>query len=300
MNPPQFIVIGAQKSASSFLQNCLTEHPSIWMPVGETPHFESPDYENHRRGDLAALFDGRPEPVCGIKRPNYIGKPEVPWRITADLPDTKLLAVLRNPVDRAVSAYYHLIKSGTLPAIPIERGMPALLDRDEAFLRRHQRAHEILEFGLYHKHLSMYRHFLDRERLLVLLHEDILGDRLACVQQAYRYLGVNDTFVPTQTIDSRPQAVVYQPTRLKLGSLRPKLLFRFNDDRTRMIGRTRNPLKVALAAGLIGFDRVVLAPLLGNPRPVVPDTLRQRLKDYYADDIARLQTLIKRDLTQWL
>jgi len=299
MKPPQFIVIGAQKSASSFLQNCLTEHPAVWMPVGETPYFESPDYDNQPPEALTALFDGRPEPMCGIKRPNYIGKPEVPPRITADYPDIKLLAVLRNPADRAISAYFHLIKAGTLPAIPIEQGMAALLDQDPTFLKKHPRAHEILEFGRYHKYLSMYRHFLDHGRLLVLLHEDILRDRLACIQQAYRHLGVDESFVPTNAIDSRPQAIVYQPTRLKLSRLRPRLLYKFNDNHTRIVGRTRNPLKIALAAGLIGFDRTVLAPLLGNPKPAVPDSIRQRLTEYYADDTAKLETLINRDLKQW-
>lgn len=299
MKPPQFIVIGAQKSASSFLQNCLTEHPAIWMPVGETAYFETPDYEDSPPRALASIFDGRPEPMCGIKRPNYIGKPEVPPRIAADYPDIKLIAVLRNPVDRAISAYFHLIKSGTLPAIPIERGMPALLDQDPDFLRKHPRAHEILEFGLYHKYLSMYRHFLDHDRLMVMLHEDILRDRLVCIQKSYRYLDVDDRFVPTQTIDSRPQAIVYQPTRLKLGTWRPRLLFKFNEDHTRMVGRTRNPLKIALAAGLVGLDRAVLAPLLGNPRPVVSDDLRQKLAAFYTQDRQELESLIERDLSHW-
>ncbi len=269
------------------------------MPVGETPYFESPDYDNNPPEALTALFDGRPEPMCGIKRPNYIGKPEVPPRIAADYPEIKLIAVLRNPTDRAISAYFHLIKAGTLPAIPIEQGMTALLDQNPAFLNKHPRAHEILEFGKYHKYLSMYQHFLDRDHLMILLHEDLLRDKLACIQKAYRYLGVDETFVPAETIDSRPQAIVYQPTRLKLSRLRPKLLYKFNDTHTRMIGRTRNPLKLALAAGLVGFDRVVLGPLLGNPKPIVSEPIRQRLNNYYANDVSQLQTLIGRDLSKW-
>ena len=298
MPHPQFIVIGAQKSASSFLQACLTEHPDIWMPDGETPYFESPDYEQQTPNDFAAIFTGRTEPMLGIKRPNYIGKPEVPARIASDCPDAHLIAVLRNPVDRAVSAYFHQIKSGFLPPIPWEKGLEAII-KDPEFVERHPRSREILEFGLYYKYLAQYQPFFDRGKLLVMLHEDILADPHQCVAEAYRFLGVPDEFVPERAIGSRPQAVVYQPTRVRLHSYRPRLLYHFDQNRTRMTGRTRNPLRIALASAIVGIDRVLLAKCLGNVKPTIPPTLRKQISAYYDQDREQLQNMLQRDLSAW-
>jgi len=103
---PDYIIIGAHKSASTFVHKCLMEHPDIYMPKDEIPFFEIPDYESSSLSELEKYFKGRKEKRFGIKRPSYIGKPEVPARISNDLPDAKLIAVLRDPVDRAVSSYY--------------------------------------------------------------------------------------------------------------------------------------------------------------------------------------------------
>src|SRR3954453_11545774 len=107
---PSFVVIGAQKSASTFLQTCLADHPDVFMPKGELAFFESPDYERATLTDLRRLFEGRLERRLGFKRPNYLCKPEVPARLAKDLPDALLLSVLRKPLDRAISAYFHYIR----------------------------------------------------------------------------------------------------------------------------------------------------------------------------------------------
>ena len=77
MRLPDFAIIGAQKSATTFLHGCLAEHPEVYMPRAEIPFFESPDYERSKISDLAGLFAGRSEKWLGFKRPNFLGKPEL-------------------------------------------------------------------------------------------------------------------------------------------------------------------------------------------------------------------------------
>lgn len=295
---PDFIIIGAQKSASSFLQMCLTEHPDVWMPDGETPYFESPDYESQNPADLAAVFADRHETRVGIKRPNYIGKKEVPPRITSDCPNAKLIAVLRNPSDRAMSAYYHQIKSGFLPPTPHEVGIDDLLTNPDAH-EKYPRGHEILEFGSYYKHISPYRHFFNRSQILVLLHEDVLSNPQECIKKVYTFLNVDDEFFPINAIKCRPQAVVYQRTRLRILAYRPRLLYRFNARRTRMIGRSNNPLRLLIAWAIVTCDSYILSKVLGNKRPTLSVGLSQKLKNYYRDDIQQLEILLDRDLSEW-
>ena len=295
--PPHFIVIGAQKSASTFVQNCLMSHPDIWMPAGETPHFEDPDYDAAGPDALQAIFRGRAESQLGIKRPNYIGKAEVPPRIARDRPDAKLLAVLRNPVDRAVSAFFHLMKSGFLPPMDPNIGLDRLLDGSLA--RDYPRVSEVLEFGLYHKHLRGYEPFREKGHLKLFLHEEILAQPGTCVREIYEYLGVDPTVDPGDALTRRPQAVVYNRRRLSLLRMRPLLLYRFDATRTRMIGRTRNPVKRGLAASVVAFDRLVASRILDNRKPDIDSGIRHRLFSFYQEDVASLESDYGLDLAGW-
>jgi len=154
---PNFVIIGAQKSATTFVQHCLSEHPEVYIPKAEIPFFETPDFEQHSLAALERLFDGRREKRLGIKRPTYIGRPEVPGRITKHLPNAKLIAILRNPIHRAISAYYHNINYGFIPVVDVEEGMRNILN--SVYDYKYKRAREIIEFGFYSKYLKMYGHF---------------------------------------------------------------------------------------------------------------------------------------------
>jgi len=155
---PNFVIIGAQKFASTFLQICLNDHPDIYLPHGETSFFESPDYEESEIRKFERIFNKRSEKCLGIKRPNYIGKPEVPKRIASHLPNAKLIAVQRNPIDRAISAYYHNINYGFVLPIDVEIGMRKLIS-DASFAEIYKRSSKIIEFGYYYKYLSKYKHY---------------------------------------------------------------------------------------------------------------------------------------------
>ncbi|MBS8228120.1 sulfotransferase domain-containing protein [Vannielia litorea] len=297
MTKPHFIVIGAQKSASTFVQNCLGDHPEIYLPHGEIPYFESPDYEEAAEPPWSKLFAGRTEKILGFKRPNYIGKPEVPPRITADLPEIRLIAVLRNPIDRIIAAYFHQIKYGTLPAVPLEEGLPEILDGGP-LASRYPRARELVEFGLYAKHLKTYESFMADGRLKILLHEDIAREPGAQIRQCYSFLGADDSFSPS-TLHSRPQKVAYSIPRLKFLGLRNRFLHGYNHDKTRVWRKRMNAVEWSLVAAITGFDRIFLS-LIGTRKPAPSPELHRRLVDIYKDDIAALETMIVRDLSHWL
>lgn len=295
---PDFVVIGAQKSASTFIQNCLTDHPDVYLPHGETPYFEDPDYGDADADYFRRLFANRPERMLGIKRPNYIGRPEVPARITRDLPDIRLIAVLRNPVERIVAAYFHQIKYGTLPALPLEEGLRDVLDGGPV-LRAWPRSAELLSFGQYARHLEGYRHFLDRGRLLCLLHDDIVADALAAVRSCYDFLGVDPAHQPA-SLRGRPQKVIYSVGRLRFLGLRNRFLHDYNADRTRLAVRRMNPAEWAVVAAISGIDRYVLDRIVPNDKPRLSAALEARLIDYYRDDVLALQAMLGRDLSHWL
>lgn len=300
--PPSFIILGAQKAATSLVQRCLREHPEVFMPGDETPFFEDPHY---RPGDTAALDAQVRAPagarVVGIKRADYLARPEVPPRIAEMLPSVRLLAVLRNPTDRALSAYHWYVLCRFLPLLPAEEGMRRILD-DPQFLKDHPHAADILEYGLYGKHLETYLRFFDRNRLLILVHEDFRREPANILRRCYEFVGVDPTYAP-RSLHSRPKQSIYNPVRLRF--LRTRLFHRFVLGYYAFHPFSRRPadwaesLGYLVKAAVLFTDRVVLAAFFGNSAPRISPTLRARIDAYYQNDISALEKLLDRDLSAW-
>ncbi len=293
---PTFVIIGAQKSASSFMHACLADHPDIYMPHGEIPFFESPDYEHSNIEQLKKLFNGRSEKCVGIKRPSYIGKSEVPARIQTHLPNAKLIAVLRNPIDRAISAYFHNISYGFIPPLYAEIGMRKLI-LDTDFSSKFKRSQEVIEFGYYYKYLRKYSQYMTNNRLLIFLHEDILSKPLESIQRAYDFLGVSQHYI-SNCLNLRPQKGTYNLLGLKLLSFRNRLVYDYNEDRTRLFSKKKTLINKVFIKASMTLEKLI-SIYLPNNKPKVGLELRNMLYDLYASDIESLADFIDRDLSDW-
>lgn len=112
MTLPHFIVIGAMKSGTSSLAEQLSKQTGVFMSTPKEPNFFSDDTVYDKGSDwYSGLFaEAQPGDLCGeasthyTKRPSY---PDTAFRMKALLPDVKLIYVIRNPIDRAVSHYIH-------------------------------------------------------------------------------------------------------------------------------------------------------------------------------------------------
>lgn len=293
-----FIIVGAQKSASTFVHHCLDEHPNVFIPKGEIPFFESPDYEEAGK-DLSSIdhyFSGETrDMVLGIKRPNYLTIAEVPDRIKEHIPNCKVIAVLRNPIDRAVSAYYHNINFGFLPALDVNVGIKLILDGDKEFLSKYPRAVEVLEFGLYGAALERYFDRFGQKSALVLFQDDIVSRPSEVLKRLYSFVGVSDDFVP-EARKTRPMAVVYNVTRLKFLRLQNRFLYKYNENLTRLSVRPKGPLAYLTFALVRGIDRFILKPVYGNEKTELSAEVRERLAAYYQGDLLIGSRLLDVDL----
>ena len=209
---PGFVVIGAQKSASTFLQEQMAQHPDVEIIPGEVRTFEDPWYSPQSVADLPSLFEGPPSLVRGIKRPDYLGRPDVTERLARHLPDATLLAVLREPIARAVSAYYHYVRHGFAPLVPINQAFNALLDGKMA---GHPRAPEILDYGLYGKHLRRIQERFGREQLVIFDQQPLTRDPGPSLRRAFTAIGVDPDFTPVRP-DRVSNRGVYSPVRLRV------------------------------------------------------------------------------------
>jgi hypothetical protein len=191
---PSFLIIGAERSATRWLRFNLDRHPQVFAPPIELNWFNDVDTMRARGSRWYQLqFDTwRDEPVLGESSPAYlkrISRPElVAERIHRRISDARLVAIVRDPVERFQSAVRMYIKRGRLPADvePIDlvrRGDPLVDELD------------LIGAGLYSACLYPYRQRFG-EQLLVLDHADIVDRPVEVYERVLRHVGADPGFVP--------------------------------------------------------------------------------------------------------
>jgi hypothetical protein len=291
---PDFLIVGAQKAATTFVQESLRRHPDVFLPPGETPFFEDPEYATADPARLREPFASAPAgALLGLKRAHLLGRPECPARIARHLPEARLIAVLRHPVDRAVSAFFWYVKIGLFPVLPVDEGLAGILAGD--FQRRYPKSQEILDYGLYHRQLERYGEHFAADRMLVLLHEDFGIDAPAALARIQAFLGLDR---PLEAVRRRPKQSVYALPRLRFLSRRNRWVYRYTPDRMDMEVR-RGPLPGLVNSAFAVADRLLLAPVFGNAKPALPSELRSAMLEHYAEDVGRLEGLLGRSLEAW-
>lgn len=119
MNKPQFLIIGAQKSGTSSLRKFLEHNPNYFFTPRRELHFWNRDREYRDGQGVAEYFrnfeQALPNQIVGEKSPSYLPSQSAAERIAFHLPQVKIVAVLRDPADRAHSAYLHGRRIGAIP-----------------------------------------------------------------------------------------------------------------------------------------------------------------------------------------
>ena len=291
------VIVGAQRAGSTGLGATLAGHPQVYVCPDEVPYFEDPFYGNSSPHELErALAGAAPGQLRGIHRPDYLARPECAPRIAADAPGARVVAVLRDPVDRAVAAYYWYVQFGLLPLVPVEAGLTRLLDgwSDPAY----PRSADILEYGRYGHHLAHYVAALGSDRVLA-LRSDAL-DSPATHRRLFGVLGVDEEHRPPARA-RRANAGAYDIRRLRWLRLRARLAFSWDSTDTYRYRprRRRRPLGFVPTAFVVGVDRVLLSRLLPAPQPRLPPVLDRALRSWYASDLDDLESLLGWDLADW-
>lgn len=266
---PEFLIIGAAKSATTWIAAQLRDRGDVFLP-GPEPHYFSREY--HRGPEWYARWfaDAPADVLVGEKSADYLADPAVPGRLAHDCPDGRLIALLRSPVERAYSDYCMWYRRGDVGA-----DVAAYLDPARTPIRR------FLDDGLYARHLARFRDHMPAESLLVLLHDEVATRPAALIRKVTDFLGLE----PARALASERRV------NDSAAPLLPLALRRL----PRPIKRALEPLRSAAAGRAV---REALAR-----RPVYPPfdpELRRRVADFYARDIEALSAMLNRDLGGWL
>jgi LPS sulfotransferase NodH len=193
---PDFVIAGAPRSGTTWLTSALDRHPEIWLakPTRPEPKFFLVDelYELGIEEYSRRWFADAPNEVqAGEKSTNYLESPIAAERMAAHLPDVRLLFVLRDPVERAISNYRWSVSNDMehedfATAIDSE-------DEREATLEprlRYARPYSYVSRGRYAELLRPWLDLFPREQVAVIRFEDLVGDAAGTVAGIHEHLGV--------------------------------------------------------------------------------------------------------------
>jgi hypothetical protein len=311
MAMPNFLIIGTARSGTTSLYHYLKQHPQVYMSPnkepdffaleGRTLNFDGPDGKEAtnrriRRGcatnieEYSALFRGASdETAIGEASTWYLYSAQAPSRIKLHIPRAKLIAVLRQPVERACSAFLYLRLRGQEPLSEFSQALQAEEIRKCANWDWWWYYKDI---GYYYVQLKRYFDMFEQDQIRVYLYEDLKAEPLRVVQSVYRFLGVDNGFVPDFSRKYNSSGV-------------PK-----NNPLADLVHKAHHPVKTILRPLLPAGLRWRLSTSVLNtrlmdwtvtePPPLLDPEVRGELTDLYREDILKLQDLIGRDLSAWL
>ncbi|MDE5076022.1 MAG: sulfotransferase [Trichodesmium sp. St5_bin2_1] len=303
MMMPNFLIIGATKAGTTSLYNYLKQHPQIYMsPVKEprffafegenTPHFLGYDGKQQRWTviteieDYQALFRGVSDEIAiGEASTLYLYSPKAPERIRYHIPDVKVIAILRDPVERAYSHFLHFVRSSHEPFSDF---LQAFQDEENRIQKNLGMLWHYKNMGFYSVQISRYFKVFDRANIKVYLYEDWNNDPLRFLEEIFSFLGVDSTFVPDMSLRSNPSVIPKNPALQKF-LLYPNFL--------RSFLKFFLPKKLRQGISLTLYKENIKN---GFKPPLLSDNVREELIEVYRDDIWKLQDLINRDLSMWL
>jgi hypothetical protein len=299
---PNLFIVGAPKSGTTSLYEWLKGHPDVFMSPFKEPCYFARDlawedsgyYLRHGvdRARYLALFDDAGQATwLGEASTRYLFSHDAPVLIAAEVADPRIVVMVRNPVDMVASLHAHKVASGTEDLVDLEEALAAEDDRRAG--RRiprnsNPRLSTYRDRARFGEQLERWIDAFGRQRVHVLVLEQVMGDPAAHYRSLLEFLGVAPAYRP-------PSFQVHNPAHGSrqgpLGTLARSRLAQFAAWRVlpRVLGEART---------LELVRRVVQSPLLRRraTRSGVPIELRRRLEAEFAPDVERLSGLLGQDL----
>jgi hypothetical protein len=297
---PNFLIVGAAKSGTTSLYHYLNQHPEVHMsPIKEpkfiTSHFLR--FPSNGIGDACIQKDAVKfyDDYCQLFSASrdikavgeasadtlYYYKQAIKW-IKKLIKDPKVIIILRNPIERAYSAYMSLI-----------RERREFLSFEEALKQEEKRKNNNWEYIWYYKDVGLYynqvKAYMEQfSRVKVYLFDDLKNNNLDLIKDLHEFLEVDSSFVPDISIKYNISGV---PKNI--------LLHKFLTE-TNVLKAVMKPfLKIIMSDKRMELT-VEKMKIRNLKRPHMTENVRTHMVKFFHEDILRLQKLINRDLSNWL
>jgi hypothetical protein len=295
MTLPNFLIIGAAKGGTTTIFNVLKQHPEVYLhPIKEVGFFwaygqeviiQGPgaDLLKHRivnnLDQYQALFSHANRKAVGEATVRYLSDPRSPGLIHQFIPEAKLIVSLRQPADRAFSAFVRNLRDG----LETIHDFASAVDAERQGLRSGWVFGGYLEKGFYSKLISRYLEYFDRSQLNVSLIEDLRDDPQNLMHGIFQFLDIDAAFQGDLTHRYNVSGVIRNPL-------------------LRLIWTRSNQLKSIIRPLMPARLRQKASEWMIRDleKPQFPPEIRAELTEYYRQDIEQLQDLLGRDLSHWL
>jgi hypothetical protein len=339
---PNFLILGAAKAGTTALYNYLRQHPDIYMPEKKEPGFFSMYKEElslpitdttsleyqvcanlyHRvlknsvtdPAEYTALFsDAQTETALGEATTSNLYFPGAAENIQHFIPDAKLIAILRNPVDRAFSGFLHAVRKNHE-----QRDFREALEQepvDSDFIWWGNGDYYIRP-GFYSKQLSRYFERFDREQIKIVLYDDLTNDPQTLVRELFGFLGVDESFQLDVSRKHNVSAVadglsssVFRLAHRLATSSKPMNAITNAVKKSlpahwkKRLGQSHRSVRLQEHLTNVGAGMETERVGQGTNsfvKPKLEPETRRWLTDIYRDDILQLQDMLQRDLSAWL
>lgn len=276
VNKPDYLVVGAAKSATTWITERLRVHPSVFMPGGENHYFSNAyDYVSVLSPAYLENFaQAKPGQIIGENSNSYWVDPGAPARIADALPNAKIIISLRNPIDRAYSEYCMHYRTGR-----VSDDVAAYLDPE-----RTQKP-VFIQTSMFFTLLQRYQAYFTQNNIHLVFQDDLKTDPAGVLQGLHRFLGVEP-----MELDAA------QGGKVNAGehSFLPRGVRRF-------VNHTKVGRVMAGAAKATGTNQLLIR-LMGKKieYPPLPDGLRQKMAEYFRPEIEQLSAYANRPLDTWI
>ncbi|MDB9526430.1 sulfotransferase [Oscillatoria sp. CS-180] len=295
---PNFLIIGAQKAGTTALARHMSRHPQIFVSEikepgffdfeGESPKFAGPrDLElySHIITDFKAyqqLFSNVSDEVAiGEATTWYLYSTKAPERIYHYLPNVKLIVILRDPVERAYSAFMHAIRDERETISDFEL---ALQREEERCANNWEYLWRYTQMGFYSVQLERYFNLFGQDQIRIYLYEDLKNETSKLLSNICEFLEVDDSIVTTsigrRNVSGTPKNKLIHDFLSKPNLIKKSL-------RPLLSEKLRSQVKISLN----NRNRV---------KEEMPQRARVSLRKLYREDILKLQDMLNRDLSNWL
>lgn len=211
-----FLLIGAQKCATTWIYHCLNEHPELYVGGGknETYYFGGEVFNQRGFEWFESLFsDASVDQKLGSASVDYIWDVDTIEQAHRQYPNLKIIAALRNPVERTISAFYWLMRKNIIEVKSLEDGIRKAIDDYKSGSETIYS--ELIRRSLYTDAILELHQRIDRDNIKLILFDDIQNTPKRAIHGIYTFLNVSPDYIPS-SIKRKPKGNSYSETLVYL------------------------------------------------------------------------------------
>lgn len=197
---PNYIIIGTMKSGTTALHDFICKHPEVEKPTKKEIHYFSL-FPNLGNDWYQSHFHGDSNKIIGEASPTYFDAaytPSIPRLIKSLCPNIKLILIVRDPIERAVSHFFHLKNVNKIKEI-------VDIDINHFFGKPYKEMitktsilsfflNQTIDFSLYKRKYQIYLSIFDKEQILVLDSSDLKNNARITMNRVYEHIGVDSYY----------------------------------------------------------------------------------------------------------